>query len=129
MSANSRFSVHTHRYKNMYICVCLCLYMSVPWLSALRDPGSKHNLIATSTPSLCLNLRFFLSFFSFLFFLKILFIFRERGREGERERNINMWWPLTQPLLGTWPATPACGLQAHTQSTEPHQPGQEFLHF
>ena len=44
--------------------------------------------------------------------LKILFIFRERGRQGERERerNINVWLPLARPLLGTWPATEACAL-------------------
>ena len=40
-----------------------------------------------------------------------LFIFRERGREGEeRERNINAWLPLTDPILGTWPTTQACAL-------------------
>ena len=27
--------------------------------------------------------------------------------EKERERNINVWLPLTRPLLGTWPATQA----------------------
>ena len=44
-------------------------------------------------------------------FLINLFIFRERGREGEREeRNINVWLPLTHPLLGTWPETQACSL-------------------
>ena len=47
-------------------------------------------------------------------FLKIifilLFIFRERGREGEREGNVNVWLPLTRPLLGTWPETQACAL-------------------
>ena len=40
------------------------------------------------------------------FFLKkrfYLFIFRQRGREGERERNINVWLPLMCPQLGTWP--------------------------
>ena len=41
---------------------------------------------------------------------KILFIFRERGREKERERNISVWLPLLCPLLGTWPATQACAL-------------------
>ena len=38
-----------------------------------------------------------------LFFFKkyILFIFRERGREGEKEEgNINVWLPLTCPLTG-----------------------------
>ena len=44
-----------------------------------------------------------------MLFLKIfyLFIFRE---EEERERNINVWLPLTHPLLGTWPTTQACAL-------------------
>ena len=43
------------------------------------------------------------------FFLRFyLFIFRERGREGERERNISVWLPLMWPPLGTWPATQAC---------------------
>ena len=41
------------------------------------------------------------------FFFKILFIFIERGREGKRERNSNVWLPLMCPLLGTWPATQA----------------------
>ena len=30
------------------------------------------------------------------------FIFRERGKEGERKRNINVQLPLTCTLLGTW---------------------------
>ena len=48
-----------------------------------------------------------------LFFLKYfiyLFLEREEGREKERERNINVWLPLTWPPLGTWPATQACAL-------------------
>ena len=66
-----------------------------------------------------------------------LFIFKE-GKEG-RKRNINVWLPLERPLLGTWPATQACGgdksnqppfgLQASTQSTKPHQPGHVILTF
>ena len=48
------------------------------------------------------------TFFSLL--KKILFIFRERGREEERERNITVWLSLEHPLLGTWPATQACAL-------------------
>ena len=44
------------------------------------------------------------------FFLKILFIYfwREGIRGRKRERNINVWLPLTCPSLGTWPATQAC---------------------
>ena len=38
-----------------------------------------------------------------MFTLFIFFIF-------SRERNINVWLPLTHPLLGTWPATQACVL-------------------
>ena len=40
-------------------------------------------------------------------FFKIdLFIFRERGREGERERNINVWLLLIRPQQGTWACNP-----------------------
>ena len=52
---------------------------------------------------ICLLLKFF--------FLRLyLFIFRERGREAERERNIDVWLPLLHPVLGTWPTTQACAL-------------------
>ena len=45
-------------------------------------------------------------------YLKFLFNFWERGkgREKEMERNINVWFPVTDPLLGIWPATQACAL-------------------
>ena len=44
-----------------------------------------------------------------IFFNKDFIYFqRGEGREKERERNINVWLPLTCPLLGTWPATQAC---------------------
>ena len=42
----------------------------------------------------------------FLRFTLFYFIFRQRGREGETERN-NVWLPLMHPLLGTWPTTQA----------------------
>ena len=65
-----------------------------------------------------------------------LFLERGEGKEKERKRNINVWLPLTYPLLKTWPATQVCaldwklnlwpfGLQACAQSTELHQPGQK----
>ena len=46
-----------------------------------------------------------------IFFLKMLFIYFQRGGEGRRkkERNIN-GLPLACPLLETWPATQACAL-------------------
>ena len=38
------------------------------------------------------------------------YLFLERGREGERERerNINVWLSLTRPILGTWPVPQEC---------------------
>ena len=71
-------------------------------------------------------------------FLKILFIFREKGREGERETSMcgclshaPYWGPGLQPrhvpCLGIKPATLYLA-QAHTQFTEPHQPGL-FIYF
>ena len=73
------------------------------------------------------------------FFLKTLFIFRERGREGEREGEKYHCVVSSHMLTGD----PACnpgmypdwelnwrpfGSQADTESTEPHQLGQH-LHF
>ena len=53
----------------------------------------------------------------------IYLFFRERGREGERERNINVWLPLARPQLGTWPATQACALAGNrTSDTLVHRP-------
>ena len=34
-----------------------------------------------------------------------LFLEAREGRE-ERERNVNVWFPLTPPLLGIWPSNP-----------------------
>ena len=45
-----------------------------------------------------------------------LFIFRESGREGEKERNINVWLPLMHSQLGTWPATQTCALTGNWTS-------------
>ena len=48
-----------------------------------------------------------------LFFKKdfiYLILDRGEGREKERERNINVWLPLSCPLLGTWPTTQTCAL-------------------
>ena len=53
------------------------------------------------------------AFLPLLFFFKdfiYLFLDRGEGREKERERNINVWLPLVNPLCGTWPTTQACAL-------------------
>ena len=53
-----------------------------------------------------------LNFFKRLY----LFIFRQRGRKGERARNIHVWLPLARPLLGTWPAAQAYALTENRTS-------------
>ena len=67
--------------------------------------------------------------------LKILFIFRERGREEEREGEKHQCVVASHvPPTGDLAHNPGMcpdwesnqrlfGLQASTQSTEPHQPG------
>ena len=47
------------------------------------------------------------------------FIFREKGREGEREGNISVWLSLTHPLMGTWHVTQACALNGNWNSDRP----------
>ena len=46
-------------------------------------------------------------------FKKVIYLILERGegREKEKERNINLWLPLTS--LGTWPAIQACALSGN----------------
>ena len=74
-----------------------------------------------------------------LCFLKIFYLFLEKGeeREKEKERNINVWLPVICPSIGDLALNPGMcpnwelnwqhfGLQAGTQSTEPHQPGFYF---
>ena len=50
------------------------------------------------------------TYFILLFKIFYLFIFRERARKEERERNTNVLLPFLCPLLGTWPTTQACVL-------------------
>ena len=80
-------------------------------------------------------------FYQFCLFKRFyLFIFRERGREGEREGEINVW-ETHQSIASHWPPTRTrdmarspgmcpdtelnCDLLVHRPhpSTEPHQPG------
>ena len=45
-----------------------------------------------------------------VFKIDLFYLFLERGREWERERNIHVWLSLECPLLGTWPTAQACAL-------------------
>lgn len=49
--------------------------------------------------------------------LKIFIYVLERGREGERVGDINVWLPPMHPLLGIWPTTQACA--CHRLGIEP----------
>ena len=73
------------------------------------------------------------SVFFVLFYFKILFIFRQRGREEEREGNSNVWLPVTHLARNPgmcpdreWNPQPFSS-QAGAQSPEPHQPGLGVL--
>ena len=80
-------------------CCCMSLYMAVV-LVILKNVSKE---------------TFFKRFY--------LFLDREEGREKEGERNINVWLPLTHPLLGTWPATQACALMGNwTGNQLAHRP-------
>ena len=63
-----------------------------------------------------------LPMFYFIFFLKVVFIFRDgEEREGERERNID-WLPLAHPRLGTRIVTQAWALmQNQTRNFSVHR--------
>ena len=70
-----------------------------------------------------------------------LFIYRERGREGEREGEKHQCVVATRaPPTGDLARNPGVcpdgesnqrplGLQASAQSSEPHQPGQFYFSF
>ena len=62
-------------------------------------------------------------------FLKILFIFRERGREGEREGEKQQCVVDShmRPPLGTWPTAQACTLTGN-RTGDPLLHGPHSLH-
>ena len=63
-----------------------------------------------------------------LFVFKILFIYfleRGEGREKERERIINVWLPLSHPLLGNQARNP--GLCPDWESNQQHFVSQPAL--
>ena len=68
---------------------------------------------------------FIFNCFKILFYL---FLHRGEGREKERERNINVWLPLMNPQLGTWPETQA-GTLTGNQTNNPlvHRPALNQL--
>ena len=103
-------------------------YMQFSW----TWPSYCNNVISSTVVYL---LNFLKNACSLSFFLRF-YLFPERGerRETERERNINVWLPLTCPTPGNLACNPGMcpdwelnqqpfSLQANTQSTELHQSG------
>ena len=73
-------------------------------LAALLSEGT---LISSGVPC---NISGFI-FIVISIFKIFIYLFLERGKGGrKRERNTNVWLPLSHLLLGTWPATQACSL-------------------
>ena len=91
--------------------------------------NEQNNVWDTNIQMMCDLRKFFLRDF--------IYLFLERGWEGEREGEKQQCVVSSHaPLLGTWPAILdwelnqwPFGFQARTQSTEPHQPGQEVFNF
>ena len=78
--------------------------------SCTLQGGSSDISSTHQAPYIIITMLFFLRFY--------FFIFRERGREGEREGNISVWLPLVRPQVVTWPATQACALTKN-QTSDP----------
>ena len=87
--------------------------------------------IVTTTLFIIFFMLYFISlwlFYSYNFVLfkrSYLFIFRQSGREGEREgkkhRCVRDGLPLSHPQLGTWPVTQACALMNWTSDFLVHR--------
>ena len=119
-------------YRNMYISMTLCSSYLLDSVIFTAVCYSTIQVFDTNYPFylwwVCFISRFtvFKFWLYFILFLKILFTLfldRRKGRERERDRNINVWLPLTHPLLGTWPTTQACALTGN-QTSDPlvHRP-------
>ena len=113
------------RYSNSFLFCCSIFSQMDAWFSLYLFCMFHYTEIVNIHGARSDNLISWLVFFelwfegSFFFFLLTFysFIFRARGREEEkRERNINVWLPLTRPLLGTWPTTKACALTGNETS-------------
>ena len=61
--------------------------------------ASQHIGLYEVVPGICIH------YHLLSLFLDFIYLFLEKGREEERERNINVWLLIEHPLLGTWPAT------------------------
>ena len=68
-----------------------------------KDKNSPQN---TAPQNLLSSLNLYIYILKFIYLLNFLNLFildRGKGKKTERERNINVWLPLTHPLLGIGP--------------------------
>ena len=98
-------------------------------MSQRRCPGPWHRLTEScyhSKRNMVLKGGSLLKPRSFFFFFKdFIYLFLETGerREKEKERNVNVWLPLTCHPFGTGPATQVCAFTGN-QTRDPlvHRP-------
>ena len=87
------------------------LHMAVAFFGMTGIPSLLGHLGRKDLRAICKYFHCFKAKKGKVFFFKdFIYLFLERGRDGERGRDINVWVPLTCPPLGTWPATQACAL-------------------
>ena len=86
--------------------ITVCMH----WLLKL-SPTDSYCVCCPDILPCFISFIYFWGFFS-LFLKDFIYLFLERGEEKEKEseRKINVWFTLTRPLLGTWPATQSCAL-------------------
>ena len=99
-----------------YFCTLQVKASNIAYLEKIANPITRavQNFfflmaVTVITSSLLIS-QFFIYFLLISYFLDFIYFFRERRREGERDRNINVWLLLVCPLLGTWPITQAYAL-------------------
>ena len=92
--------------KTEFIYTNLCIYS---YMFKLKSPSeySPFDAIHLIRTFFSITQKQFLN--SSIFLKDFIYLFLERGeaKEKEKERNINVWLPLTHTLLGIWPI-PQC---------------------
>ena len=95
-------------------------YISLPNLLKKLKAKNKRNqaypTIHRTLPTFSALSMYYICFYFLKEFIIYLLFNRGEEREKEGERNINVWLPLTHPLLGMWLTTQACDLTGNRTS-------------
>ena len=100
---------------------CFLIYLATLCLLIRAFNPFTFKMITDRCVAVAILLFIFIFLFLFSYFLKIfyLFIFRQRGRKGERGGETSMFGCLLHaPHQGTWPTTQACALTGN-QTNDP----------